>query len=143
MTTRGQATERENTYCAPEQRQKIYRAAAQRLQRFADSHPKIRFDSDTLAITLATDNLNEALACFMEGACGREVVGRAFDGYERALIEASELHALLRMVIIALRESSELIERYTWSAAPAETAEAQENNHRGNGVLRLRARRSG
>ena len=80
--------------------------------------------------TLATDNLDEALAFFIEGACGLEAVGQAFDRYERALIEASELHALLQTTVIALRESSELIERYVWSPAPEETAQAQANNHR-------------
>jgi hypothetical protein len=130
MATREEATQPEATACAPERRRKIYRAAAQRLQRFADSHPKVRFDAETPAITLATDNLNEALASFMEGACVSEVVGQAFDDYEQALIEASELRALLRTTIIALRESSELIERYVWSAAPEEATEEQDNNHR-------------
>lgn len=130
MTTRGKAIERRIISCTPERRRKIYRAAAQRLQRFAYSHPEVRFDTDTPAITLATDNLNEALASFMEGACGPEAVGQAFDGYERALIEASELPKQLRTAIIALRASSELIERYIWTVAPEEAAEAQENNHR-------------
>ena len=130
MTTRGQATGRKIIFCTPERRRKIYRATAQRLQRFADSHPEVRFDADSSAITLATDNLNDALASFIEGVCGPEVVGQAFDRYERALIEASELHALLQTTVIALRESSELIERYVWSAAPEEAAEAQANNHR-------------
>lgn len=130
MAIRDKATQPGATVCVSERRRKIYRAAAQRLQRFADSHPEVRFDADTLAITFATDSLNEALASFMVGACGLEVVGQAFDGYEQALIEASELRALLQTTVIALRESSELIERYVWSAAPEEAAEAQENNHR-------------
>jgi hypothetical protein len=130
MATRDKATQPGATICAPERRRKIYRAAAQRLQRFADAHPEVRFDADTLAITFATDSLNEALASYMDGACGPEVVCQAFDCYERALIEASELHALLQTIVTALRESSELIERYVWSAAPGEAAEAQENNHR-------------
>lgn len=130
MSTRGQAKGREVISCTLERRQKIYRAAAQRLQRFADSHPEVRFDADSPAITLATDNLNGALASFTEGACGPEVVGQAFDGYERALIEASELRALLQTTVTALRQSSELIERYVWSAAPEEAAAAHENNHR-------------
>jgi hypothetical protein len=90
MNTRGTAIERKIISCTTERRRKIYRAAAQRLQRFADSHPEVRFDADTHAITLATDNLNDALASFIGGACGPEVVGQAFDGYERALIEASQ-----------------------------------------------------
>ena len=130
MTTRGKALERRIISSTPERRRKIYRAAAQRLQRFADSHPEVRFDADTPAITLATDNLNEVLASFIEGACGREAVSQAFDGYERALIEASEFPKHLRTAITALRESSELIERYIWSSAPEEAAEAQENNYR-------------
>lgn len=130
MATRDETTRPEATVCAPERRRKIYRAAAQRLQRFADSHPEVRFDADTSASTLATDNLNEALASFIEGACGPEAVGQAFDGYEQALIEASKLHALLQTTVTALRESSELIERYVWSAAPEEAAEAQKKNYR-------------
>ena len=86
MATRDKATQPGATVCAPERRRKIYRAAAQRLHRFADSHPEVRFDIDTPAITLATDNLNEALASFIEGACEREAVGQAFDCYERALV---------------------------------------------------------
>ena len=42
----------------------------------------------------------------------------------------TDLSALLQTTIAALRESSELIERYVWSAAPEEAAEAQANNHR-------------
>lgn len=130
MATRDKATQLGATVCVPERRRKIYCAAARRLQRFADSHPEVRFDADTLAITLATDNLNEVLASCIEGACGPEAVGQAFDGYEQALTEASKLHALLQTTVTALRESSELIERYVWSAAPEEAAEAQKNNYR-------------
>jgi hypothetical protein len=136
MTTRGKAPERGIISCTPERRRKIYRAAAERLQKFADSHPEVRFDADTPAITLVTGNLNEVLASFIEGACGREAVSQAFDYYERALIEASELPKHLRTAITALRESSELIERYIWSVAPEEAAETQENNHRAMRALK-------
>ena len=80
----------EAVVCAPERRRRIYRAAALRLRRFADAHPDVRFDADTTAVTLATDGVNEALASFIEDACGREAVTRAFDLYEQALIEASQ-----------------------------------------------------
>ena len=41
----------------------------------------------------------------------------------------TNLSVLLQTTIAALRASSELIERYVWSAAPEEAAEAQANNH--------------
>lgn len=76
MATREEATQPGATICAPERRRKIYRAAVQRLQRFTDSHPEVRFDADSPAITLTTDNLNEALSSYIEGACGSEAVCR-------------------------------------------------------------------
>lgn len=79
--------------CTPERKRKIYRASARRLQKFADEHPDVRFDADTPAVSLATNNLDEALASFIERSCEREVVSRAFDSYEQALIEASEICA--------------------------------------------------
>lgn len=42
----------------------------------------------------------------------------------------ADFSALLQATIAALRESSELIERYVWSASPEEAAEAQANNYR-------------
>ena len=39
------------------------------------------------------------------------------------------LSALIKTTLAALRGSSELIERYVWSAAPEEAAEAQASNH--------------
>ena len=44
--------------------------------------------------------------------------------------QETNLSALLQSTIAALRGSSELIERYVWSAAPEEAAEAQASNHR-------------
>ena len=43
--------------------------------------------------------------------------------------QETNLSALLQTTISALRASSELIERYVWSAAPEEAAEVQANNH--------------
>ena len=86
-----EAIERKPATCTPERKRKIYRAAAHRLQNFADLHPHVRFDADTPAITLATENLDEALATFIEGSCRSETVSHAFDSYEQALIEASGL----------------------------------------------------
>jgi hypothetical protein len=76
--------------CPPERRRRVYAAAAARLQKIASAHPKIRFHADTPAVILATEGVNDALISFMEGTCGHEVVRRAFDCYEQALIEASE-----------------------------------------------------
>ena len=87
----GEAIERKTAPCVPERKRKIYRAAARRLQDFAERHPKVRFDADTPAVTLATENLDKALATFIEGACGSETVSHAFDCYEQSLIEASGL----------------------------------------------------
>jgi|ERR1051325_4934983 hypothetical protein len=89
--TEGEAIERQPTPCTPERKRKIYRAAARRLQDFADRHPRVRFDADTPAVTLATENLDEALATFIEGSCGSEAVSHAIDCYEQSLIEASGL----------------------------------------------------
>ena len=86
-----EAIEQKPATCTPERKRKIYRAAACRLQDFADSHPGVRFDADTPAVTLATENLDETLATFIEGSCGSEVVSHAFDCYEQSLIEASGL----------------------------------------------------
>jgi hypothetical protein len=89
--TEDEAIERKPATCTPEHKRKIYRAAAHRLQNFADLHPHVRFDADTPAITLATGNLDEALSAFIEGSCQSEAVSHAFDCYEQALIEASGL----------------------------------------------------
>jgi hypothetical protein len=43
--------------------------------------------------------------------------------------QETNLSVLLQTTIAALRGSSELIERYVWSAAPEEAAEAQASNH--------------
>jgi hypothetical protein len=43
--------------------------------------------------------------------------------------QETNLSTLLQTTIAALRGSSELIERFVWSAAPEEAAEAQANNH--------------
>lgn len=43
--------------------------------------------------------------------------------------QETDLSALLQITLAALRVSSELIERYVWSAAPEEAAEAQASNH--------------
>lgn len=91
MSARDEALQPEAIICAPERWRKIYRAAAARLQRIVSAHPEVRFDADTPAISLATNELNEALASFMEGTCKREAVRRAFDCYEQALIEAGVL----------------------------------------------------
>ena len=93
MTAYHETTSPKKINCAPERKQKIYHAAAQRLQGFATKHPGVRFDADTPAISLATKNLDEALASFIEGSCGRDAVIRAFDSYEQALLEASEICA--------------------------------------------------
>lgn len=91
MSARDEAMQPEAIVCAPARRRNIYRAAAARLQRIASAYPEVRFDADTPAISLATNKLNEALASFIEGTCGREAVSRAFDCYEQALIEAGVL----------------------------------------------------
>ena len=89
--TEGETKGRKLVLCTPERKRKIYRAAVRRLQDFADRHPEVRFDSDTPAVTLATDHLDGALAEFIEGTCGSEAVSHAFDYFEQALIEASGL----------------------------------------------------
>jgi trehalose-6-phosphatase len=86
-----EAIERKLAPCAPERKRKIYKAANRRLQDFADRNPGVRFDADTPAVILATENLDEALATLIEGACGSEAVSHAFDCYEQSLIEASGL----------------------------------------------------
>lgn len=48
----------------------------------------------------------------------------------------ADLSVLLQESIAALRQSSGLIERYVWSVAPEEAAEAQANNHRAIRALR-------
>lgn len=89
--TEGETKGRKLVLCTPERKRKIYRAAVRRLQDFADRHPDVRFDSDTPAVTLATENLDGALATFIEGSCQSETVSHAFDRYEQVLIEASGL----------------------------------------------------
>lgn len=77
------------TACSPERRRRFYRAAAVRLQQFAEAHPEVRHDLETLEIDHAMENLNEALALFMEDKCKRERVSAAFEAYEQALINAT------------------------------------------------------
>lgn len=74
--------------CTPERRKRVYRAAAERLQRFADAHPQVRHDAETPEINSAIESINEALLLFMEGKCERERVSAAFDLYEQALLES-------------------------------------------------------
>lgn len=82
-------TGRVGIVCTPERRQRVYRSAAARLQQFADAHPEVRHDLETPEVDQATENLNEALALFMEGRCKREQVSAAFEAYEQALISAT------------------------------------------------------
>jgi len=74
--------------CTPERRKRVYAAAAERLQRFADAHPQVRHDADTPEINSAIESINEALLLFMEGKCERERVSAAFDLYEQALLDS-------------------------------------------------------
>lgn len=76
--------------CTPERRRRVYRAAAARLQQFADAHPEIRHDLEAPEIDRAIESLNEALTLFMEGRCKREQVSAAFEEYEQALISATD-----------------------------------------------------
>lgn len=72
----------------PERRKRVYAAAAERLRRFADAHPRVRHDADTPEINSAIESLNEALILFMEGECERERVSAAFEHYEQSLLDA-------------------------------------------------------
>lgn len=74
--------------CTPERRKRVYRAAAERLQRFADANPDVRHDADTPEINSAIESINEALMSFMGGECERERVSVAFDRYEQALLNS-------------------------------------------------------
>jgi len=74
--------------CTPERRKRVYRAAAERLQRFADANPDVRHDADTPEINSAIESINEALLLFMQGECERERVSAAFDRYEQALLDS-------------------------------------------------------
>lgn len=81
---------KERTFvCSPERRRKIYRAAATRLQQFADKHPDIRHDLETPEIALAIRRIDELLMLFLEAKCERAAVSDAFDQYEQALIKAT------------------------------------------------------
>lgn len=90
MTNPDVATGRVGVAYPPERRKRIYRAAAARLQQFADAHPEVRYDLETPEIDQAVENLNEALALLMEGRGKREQVSAAFEKYEQALITATE-----------------------------------------------------
>lgn len=82
---------RRSIICTPEHRRRVYRAAAARLQRFADAHPDVRHDLATPKINRAVELIDEALASFMEGKCEREKVSTAFDAYERSLLQATRM----------------------------------------------------
>ncbi len=80
--------------CSAERRRKIYRAAAARLQRFADAHPDVRHDLETPEIALAVKRIDESLMLYLEAKCERAAVSDAFDLYEQALIKATRhLHS--------------------------------------------------
>lgn len=80
--------------CSPERRRKIYRAAAIRLQQFADKHPDIQHDLETPEIALAIRRIDESLILFLEAKCEQAAVSDAFDRYEQALIKATRhLHS--------------------------------------------------
>ena len=77
---------------SPEHRQRVYAAAAARLQKFADVHPDVRHDVDTPEISRAIEGINEALILFIEGKCQRGQVSAAFDRYEQSLISAARIN---------------------------------------------------
>ncbi len=74
--------------CTPERRKRVYAAAAERLQRFADAHPEVRHDADTPEINSAIESIDEALLLFLQGECERERVSAAFDRYEKSLLDS-------------------------------------------------------
>ncbi len=88
MTERKDDTSLHEFVCTPERRKRVYRAAAERLQRFADANPDVRHDADTPEINSAIESINEALLLFMQGKCERERVSAAFDRYEKALLDS-------------------------------------------------------